>query len=91
MTPTVAAIKAAVTERYGIDLSRRSETATLPRRIAMYLAREMTGLNPDEIGSAFNEEVTEVRQAVDSIDELAWNDTVFANTLKELRIMVTDG
>ena len=91
MTPTVAAIKAAVTERYSIDLSRGSETTTLPRRIAMYLAREMTGLSPDEIGSAFNGDAAAVRQAVDSIDELAWNDTVFANALKELRIMVTDG
>ena len=91
MTPTVAAIKAAVTERYGIDLSRRFETATLPRRIAMYLAREMTELSLDEIGSAFDEDATGVREAVDLVDELAWNDPLFANTLKELRMMVTGG
>ena len=91
MTPTVAAIKAAVTERYGIDLSRRSETATLPRRIAMYLAREMTELSLDEIGSEFDEDARGVREAVDLVDEWAWNDPLFANTLKELRMMVTGG
>ena len=32
-----------------------------------------------------------VREAVDLIDELAWNDSVFANTLKDLRMMVTGG
>lgn len=39
----------------------------------MYLAREMTELSLDEIGSAFREDATGVRDAVDLIDELAWN------------------
>ena len=64
MTPTVASIKAAVAQCYGIDLSRKSDTTTLPRQIAMYLAREMTELSLDEIGSAFDEDATGVREAV---------------------------
>ena len=91
MTPTLAAIKAAVVECYSVDLWPRSDTNIRPRQIAMYLAREMTELSPDEIGSAFDEDATGVREAVDSIDGLAWNDPVFANTLKELRMMVTGG
>ncbi len=88
MTPTVATIKAAVAECFCVDLSHRSETSDRPREIAMYLAREMTELSLDEIGRAFNEDATAVRQAVDLIDELAWNDTIFANTLKELRMAI---
>lgn len=88
MTPALATIKAAVAERYSVDLSHRSDTNTLPRQIAMYLAREMTELSLDEIGRAFDEDATAVRQAVDLIDELAWNDTMFANTLKELRMVI---
>ncbi len=90
MTPNLATIKAAVAGCYSVDLSYRSDSNTLPRQIAMYLAREMTELSLEEIGSAFHEDLTGVRDAVVLVDELAWNDTVFASKLKELRMMMTD-
>lgn len=58
--PSMAAIKAAVAEEWGVsvldlDSARRSAEIVRPRQAAMYLCRKITGRTLPEIGRAFGD------------------------------------
>jgi chromosomal replication initiator protein len=96
--PEVAAIMAATCSVYGIDKEallshRRRRTASLPRHVAMYLARKHTRESLPAIGAYFGRDHTTVLHAVrkvaDMLDRGALPQTIIAAI--ECRIAPDDG
>jgi len=78
---TVAAITEAVAELYHLDVadlvgSRRTKDISLARQVAMYVARELTDLSLNVIGSKFGgRDHTTVMHAIDKIKTQLAKDT----------------
>jgi chromosomal replication initiator protein len=81
--PTIHAVINAVTEFFGVRLTdlqskRRPRSITLPRQVAMYLARQHTPHSLEEIGGHFGgRDHTTVMHAIRSIDERCQKDPEF--------------
>jgi chromosomal replication initiator protein len=81
--PTIHAVIAIVTEFFGVRITdlqskRRPRSITLPRQVAMYLARQHTPHSLEEIGGHFGgRDHTTVMHAVRSIDERCKKDPEF--------------
>lgn len=81
--PTIHAVIAVVTEFFGVRVTdlqskRRPRSITLPRQVAMYLARQHTPHSLEEIGGHFGgRDHTTVMHAVRSIDERCKKDPEF--------------
>lgn len=70
---TIENIMTTVTDYYDLDKEdltskSRQSTITLPRQIAMYLARQLTNLSLVSIGQSFNRDHTTVMHAIDKIE-----------------------
>jgi len=91
---TVATIQAAVSKEWGVTpdglkSKTRTKTLTTPRQVAMYLCRELLGLQLVEIGNAFGGRdhstvIHSLERAVESMDE----DPAFAARVGKLRTML---
>jgi chromosomal replication initiator protein len=87
---TVPDIIELVLQRFAVkraDLlgKKRSKSVAHPRQIGMYLARELSGLSLEEIGSYFGgRDHTTVRHAVKRIGEQRQEDSRLNLTLEEL-------
>jgi chromosomal replication initiator protein len=63
----------------------RLRSVLRPRQIAMYLARELTGLSLPRIGAAFDRDHTTVLHACRKVEEEIADDATLAKQVKELR------
>ena len=87
---TVERIQEAVAERFRLkvsDLKARSnaKSVTVPRQIAMYLCRELTGLSLPKIGAQFgNRDHTTVMYAERKINQLLGERRAVFNQVSEL-------
>ncbi len=93
---TCDTIQDAVADYYGIttdDLKspRRNHEVTVPRQIAMYLAREMMGLSLTKIGDAFGgRHYTTVMSSIEKVDESIKQSPSLASLLDDIRRLIKD-
>ena len=93
-TPDVRSVNEileATAQEFGVDLtdlkgSTRRRPVARARHVAMYLAQELTGHTPGEIGKVFGErDRTTVNHAVKQIDAAVQDDEVVRNSVNNLR------
>ena len=90
-TVNIPDIQKTVTRHYGISVSdllgrSRSQKVTMPRQVAMYLSRELTGHSTTEIAEAFQrKDHTTVMHAISKIKELVYKDSSIRLAIKEIR------
>ena len=90
-TRSVNEILEATAQEFGIELtdlkgSSRRRPVARARHVAMYLAQELTGHTPGEIGKVFGErDRTTVNHAVRQIDAAVKDDEVVRNSVNNLR------
>lgn len=88
---TITAIQLAVAKEWGITTDglkskTRTKTLTIPRQAAMYLAREMLGMQLVEIGQAFGgRDHSTVIHSLDRAADALANDADFRHKLTRLR------
>lgn len=93
---TPEAIMQAVADYYRVDKGdmtsqRRSREIALPRQVAMYLTRELTGLSTTRIGDAFGgRDHTTVMHGCDKIAATARELPQMAKTLDDIRAAIRD-
>ena len=81
---TVRDIQGAVAQRFAVTVldltsARRGRGIVLPRQIAMWMARHMTGHSIPEIGRYFgNRDHSTVMHSIDRVDALMAEDRAFA-------------
>lgn len=93
---SVRRIQAIVAERYAVSLpqllgSTRPLALVVPRRVAMYLARQLAQLSTTEIGRLFRRDHTTVISAIRRVEEAAGGDAVFAGLVDQLAAEVIAG
>lgn len=87
---TTDSIKKIVAKHFNVRLSdlkseKRTKPLTLPRHVAMYLCRRLTGLSLIDIGRDFGKkDHTTVMHACDKIQEAIQNDPSFEGTINQL-------
>jgi chromosomal replication initiator protein len=87
-------ILSAVTEHFGVQLSRlhskrKLKSITLPRQVAMYLARKLTNLSLEEIGGFMGgRDHTTVMHADEKIRNLKKQDRNISATLRKLEAII---
>lgn len=67
-----------------IKSDKRNANIMLPRQVAMYIIREMTGMPLQNIGENFNKNHATVSHAVKQVETKMKNDSSFKLTVKEL-------
>ena len=73
----------------GLRSKTRTKTLTLPRQIAMFLARELLGTQLMEIGNAFGgRDHSTVIHSIDKISEASGADPVFKTRVDKVRVML---
>lgn len=93
---TCDSIQEAVANYYGITVEdlkspKRNHEITVPRQIAMYLAREMMGLSLTKIGDAFGgRHYTTVMSSIDKVEESIKQSPSLASLLDDIRRMIKD-
>jgi chromosomal replication initiator protein len=91
---TVTTIQQAVAREWGITVDglrskTRTKTLTVPRQIAMYLTRDLLGLQLVEIGSAFGgRDHSTVIHSLEKVNEMLEHDTSAADRIGRLRGML---
>ncbi len=94
---TCDSIQEAVATYYGITVEdlkspRRNHEVTVPRQIAMYLAREMMGLSLTKIGDAFGgRHYTTVMSSIEKVEESIKQSPSLASLLDDIRRLIKDG
>ncbi|MCX7818350.1 MAG: chromosomal replication initiator protein DnaA [Kiritimatiellae bacterium] len=88
--PTIEAIQKAVAQYYDVRLSdmtsqRRMQSVVVPRQVAMYLCRLLTGQSLPAIGEAFGRNHATVLHACRTVSERARHDPNLADTIATLR------
>ncbi len=94
MRQTLADIETAVCARFGLTRlelmgMRRARAVARPRQIAMFLAREMTGLSLPRLGTHFARDHTTILHAVRRITRLMEQDTAFAREVEGCRELLS--
>jgi chromosomal replication initiator protein len=90
----VAAIQQAVAREWGVTTEglkskTRTKTLTVPRQVAMHLARELLGMQLVEIGSAFGgRDHSTVIHSLDRVGEMLGEDPSLADRIRRLRTML---
>ena len=96
-TVTAQVILDVVSQRYNVTVAdlqskKRSKEYTLPRQIAMYLIREMTGLSTTAIGRELGDrDHTTVMHGCEKITELLAKDPTFKRNIEDLKESITKG
>ena len=71
---------------------KRSREIALPRQVAMYVCREMTGMSTTSIGRAFGgRDHTTVMHGCDKIGEAVKGDFAFKKKIDELIALIENG
>lgn len=77
-------------EKGDLTSQRRNREIAVPRQIAMYLIREMTGLSTTRIGDCFGgRDHTTVMHAIGKIEKSAADSAQFAATIAQLKESIT--
>ena len=94
---TVDVVKRTVCEYYSVDptelisATRRREIA-LPRQVAMFLTRELTGMSLPQIGAAFgNRDHTTVMHAISQVDSGIRNTPSLSSQVNDIRHLIQEG
>jgi chromosomal replication initiator protein len=88
---TVTSIQQAVAKDFGVTIDglrskTRTKHLTVPRQAAMYLIRELLGLQLVEIGAAFGgRDHSTVIHSLEKVEKTRANDTEFRQQLDQLR------
>lgn len=94
--PTIALILSVVCDFYGVKplavkSARRAKTLTLPRHVAMYLARELTTRSFPEIGRRIgNRDHTSVMHACRKINDWRKTDGRLSDEIEVLTLRIMD-
>ena len=67
---------------------RQDKGASLPRKIAMFLCRELTTESLQEVGKAFNRDYATVIAAIQSLVALMGKDESVARRVQDIRYML---
>ncbi len=87
----VTGIQQAVAAEWGVTVDglrskTRTKTLTVPRQAAMYLLRQITGLQLVEIGAAFgNRDHSTVIHSLERVEEMLQEDPMFKDRVESLR------
>ena len=87
----VGGIQRAVAQEWGVTVDglrskTRTRTLTVPRQAAMYLLRQITGLQLVEIGAAFgNRDHSTVIHSLERVEQMIKSDEVFRGRVEKLR------
>lgn len=87
---SIAAIQQVVAAYYQVELGemkakKRTRDVTMPRQVAMYLARELTDMSLPKIGEEFGgRDHTTVIHACEKVSEMKKEDSSFDRTIREL-------
>jgi chromosomal replication initiator protein len=93
-TLTILTIQQAVAKEWGVTVDglrskTRTKTLTIPRQIAMYLARELLATQLVEIGNAFGgRDHSTVIHSIDKVQEAVTEDTQLKTRINRLRGML---
>jgi chromosomal replication initiator protein len=93
MTPSLRDVENAVCARFGLSRDQmqspnRARMVSRPRQIAMFLAREMTGLSLPRIGRHFARDHTTILYAARKIARLTAVDAALAAEIEGCRALV---
>ncbi|MGH7699633.1 MAG: chromosomal replication initiator protein DnaA [Gemmatimonadales bacterium] len=90
-TPSIDRVQEVVARRWGVTpeglrSKTRTKTLTIPRQVAMYLARDMLGLQLVEIGQAFGgRDHSTVIHSVDKVERQMMRDRTFKERVEMAR------
>lgn len=94
---TAQSIMDAVSQRYNVTVAdlqskKRSKEYTLPRQIAMYLIREMTGLSTTAIGRELGDrDHTTVMHGCEKVSDMLAQDPTFKRNIEEMKESIAKG
>lgn len=89
--PSIGRVQEVVARRWGVTpeglrSKARTKTLTIPRQVAMYLARDMLGMQLVEIGQAFGgRDHSTVIHSVDKVERQMMRDRVFKDRIEQAR------
>jgi chromosomal replication initiator protein len=90
-TPSIDRVQEVVARRWGVTpeglrSKARTKTLTIPRQVAMYLARDMLGMQLVEIGQAFGgRDHSTVIHSVDKVERQMMRDRTFKERIESAR------
>jgi len=90
-TPSIDRVQEVVARRWGVTpeglrAKARTKTLTIPRQVAMYLARDMLGMQLVEIGQAFGgRDHSTVIHSVDKVERQMMRDRTFKERIEMAR------
>lgn len=89
LVPSTSVILDEVAKIYNVPVSKLLSTArtkelVVPRQIAMYLIRSMTGLSLPDIGKKFNRDHSTVLHSINKVEVQLANDPSFSGQLKDI-------
>src|SRR2546426_2889940 len=90
-TPSIDRVQEVVARRWrvtpeGLRCKARTKTLTIPRQVAMYLARDMLGMQLVEIGQAFGgRDHSTVIHSVDKVERQMMRDRTFKERVEMAR------
>jgi chromosomal replication initiator protein len=91
-TPSIDRVQEVVARRWGVTpeglrSKARTKTLTIPRQVAMYLARDMLGMQLVEIGQAFGgRDHSTVIHSVDKVERQMVRDRTFKERVERARL-----
>jgi chromosomal replication initiator protein len=93
MRPAISDVEIAVCARFGLSREQmqspnRARIVSRPRQIAMFLAREMTGLSLPRIGRHFGRDHTTILYAARKIARLVAQDGALAAEVQGCRALL---
>lgn len=92
-TLTLKCISETVAASFNIDTvvlssKRQDKGASIPRKIAMFLCRELTSETEQEVGKIFNRDYSTVIAAIRSLVDMMDKDEALARRVRDLRYML---
>ena len=92
-TLTLKCISETVAASFNIDTvvlssKRQDKGASIPRKIAMFLCRELTTETEQEVGKIFNRDYSTVIAAIRSLTDMMDKDEALARRVRDLRYML---
>ena len=89
LVPSTDLILEEVANVYNVSISKllgnnRTKELVVPRQIAMYLIRSMTGLSLPDIGKKFNRDHSTVLHSINKIEQQVLSDSILSGQIKDL-------
>ena len=92
-TITLRSISETVAASFRVDTivlssKRQDKGASLPRKVAMFLCRELTSETVEEVGKVFKRDYTSVIAAIQSLKKMMEDDEALAGRVRDIRYML---